>query len=131
MARWTSKDISKTGLATKSTPVGKSKIPSKTPDGIVSITKHLRNQGIEHVTEHKFLAYRKFRFDVAILPLKIAIEYEGLMSEKSGHTTLVGFTKNTEKYNLAVIDGWKLLRYTCKNYQDFGKDLERLLNSLK
>ena len=53
------------------------------------------------------------------------------MSEKSGHTTLVGFTKNTEKYNLAVFGGWKLLRYTCKNYQDFGKDLERLLNSLK
>ena len=131
MARWTSKNISKTGLATKSTPVGKSKIPSKTPDGIVFITKHLRNQGIEHVTEHKFLNNRKFRFDVAILPLKIAIEYEGLMSEKSGHTTLVGFTKNTEKYNLAVIYGWKLLRYTCKNYQDFGKDLERLLNSLK
>ena len=132
MGKWTLKDINKTGLAIKSTPVGKSKIPAKTADGLAHIINHLSsNNNYEYVTEHKFLSDRKFRFDAAIPSLKIAIEYEGILSEKSGHTTLVGFTKNTEKYNLAVIEGWKLLRYTCKNYQDFGRDLERLLKSLK
>lgn len=42
---------------------------------------------------------------------------------KSGHTTLNGYTKDTDKYNLATIDGWRLLRFTIKNYKQVIKKL--------
>lgn len=125
MTKWTYKDIEKTGLSIKSTPVGRSKIPVMDPIGLAFIKNQLSSIGVDYVTEHKFLQGRKFRFDVAIPAHKIAIEYEGLNSEKSGHTTLVGFTSNCEKYNHAAIEGWMVLRYTCKNYKDFTNDIQK------
>lgn len=83
---------------------------------------------IKYETEYKFLETRKFRFDWAIPSMNIAIEYEGIFSEKSRHTSLSGYTNDCEKYNLAVQNGWKVLRYTAKNYLDFEKDLNNLLN---
>jgi len=83
--------------------------------------------------ELKFSPDRKFKFDYAIASLtgneiRIGIEYEGLMSEKSGHTTVIGYTSNTEKYNLACILGWKVLRYTALNYKNLESDLKALIN---
>lgn len=79
--------------------------------------------------EHKFSDERKFKFDFAIPKMKIAIEYEGLMSEKSGHTSPTGYTSNCEKYNLATCLGWRMLRYTALNYKDLENDLRKLLNN--
>jgi hypothetical protein len=72
---------------------------------------------------------RKFRFDWAIPSHKIAIEYEGLMSGKSRHTTVGGFSKDTTKYNLALAQGWRVYRYTALTYLDFEKDLILALSS--
>lgn len=78
--------------------------------------------------EHQFHDVRQFRFDWAVLDLKIAIEYEGIHSKKSGHTTISGYNKDIEKYNLALMEGWKVLRYTANNYKSFEKDFLRLIN---
>lgn len=83
---------------------------------------------IKYETEYKFLETRKFRFDWAIPSHKIAIEYEGIFANKSRHTSVTGYTNDCEKYNLATQNGWKVLRYTAKNYLDFEKDLNNLLN---
>lgn len=83
--------------------------------------------GIQVVDEHKFNDERRFRFDFAVPSLKIGIEYEGLMSEKSGHTTLSGYTKDTEKYNLAAAEGWRVIRFTVKNYKTVISELEKLI----
>lgn len=72
--------------------------------------------------EYKF-SDRKFRFDWAIPGIKLAVEYNGIMSEKSGHTTVTGHTKDCEKINLAQILGWKVLVYTPLNYENIGRDL--------
>lgn len=82
-----------------------------------------------YVHELEFHHERKFRFDWAIPDLKLAIEYEGLMSEKSGHTTIGGYTKDCTKYNLATLNGWKVLRYTALNYQDLAEDLRTVLKN--
>ena len=82
---------------------------------------------VQYVTEYKFSSQRKFRFDFAIPSKKIAIEYEGLMSKKSRHTTVAGYTKDCEKYNLAQIEGWRVLRYTVNNYSALNKDLQKIL----
>ena len=75
--------------------------------------------------EYKFHAERKFRFDWAIPGIMVAVEYEGLMSDKSGHTTITGYTKDTEKYNLAQSGGWKVLRFTALNYNDLITELNK------
>lgn len=82
-------------------------------------------KGYELKKELQFAKPRKFRFDFAIPELMIAIEYDGLNSEKSGHTTLVGFTSDTEKINLAISLGWKVLRFTCINYQQVLREVEK------
>lgn len=78
--------------------------------------------------EHQFHLDRKWRFDWCFPSILVAIEYEGLMSEKSRHTTITGFTGDAEKYNAAQSLGWKVLRYTAKNYKNIISDLDKLKN---
>jgi hypothetical protein len=84
---------------------------------------------IPFAKEYKFMPDRRFRMDYAIIEQKIGIEYEGIMSEKSGHTNIKGYTSNAQKYNIATIDGWKILRYTALNYMEINSDLHKLLNN--
>lgn len=85
---------------------------------------------VKFETEYKFSDKRKFRFDYAIPEHKIAIEYEGVYQNhtgKSRHTTVTGYSRDCEKYNLAVIEGWRVLRYTAKNVQNLDSDIKKLL----
>lgn len=82
-----------------------------------------------YVKEYKFCDTRRFKFDYYIPVLKVGIEYDGLNSEKSRHTTLTGFSKDCEKTNLAQILGYKVLRYTSLNYKDLGRDLQTILDT--
>jgi len=80
------------------------------------------------VMEYQGIPDRKFRFDFCIVDLKVAIEYEGIISSKARHTSITGYTNDCIKYNLAAINGWRILRYTALNYQDFESDLNQLIN---
>lgn len=82
----------------------------------------------DYVSEHKFDEVRRFRFDWAIPSLKIGIEFEGLISEKSRHTTIKGYSGDCSKYNYAACSGWVVLRYTVINYLELEKDLMKLIN---
>lgn len=88
--------------------IGKSRI-------INNIGNVLLTTGVKWEKEYKFHPVRKWRFDYACPELKIAIEYEGLFSAKSRHTTVTGFTGDCEKYNAAQIEGWIVLRFTAKS----------------
>ncbi len=63
------------------------------------------------VEEHRFCE-RKWRFDFAFIEEKIAIEVEGGIwkGAAGGHTSGAGYTKDCEKYNTALVLGWKVLR---------------------
>ena len=63
--------------------------------------------------------------DFAIPELMIAVEYQGLNSKKSGHTTLLGYTKDTDKFNLAISKGWKVLAFTILNYQTVLQEVQK------
>jgi hypothetical protein len=63
-------------------------------EGLQFIKKQLDKNKIGYLTELQFAKPRKFRFDIAIPALNIAIEYEGLAFKKTGHTTSDGYTKN-------------------------------------
>lgn len=66
------------------------------------------------VNEYKGIEGRKFRFDCANPTLKIAVEIEGAvwMGNKGGHTSGIGYEKDMTKYNLATLEGWRVLRYS-------------------
>lgn len=137
MVKWTEahiRSLSKKGLKTniKATkPKKKIKIEkiSVEKETIKKVLWLAKREGLisEYLTELQFDSARKFRFDWAIPEHKIAIEYEGIISEKSGHTTISGYTKDCEKYNLAIKNGWRVLRYTALNYENLFKDLNFLL----
>ena len=104
----------------------KRSIEKDTIHAILDMLK-LTNQIEDFVTELQFSEGRRFRFDYAIPSLRIAIEYEGVFSKKSRHTTVNGFSEDCVKYNLAVSLGWRVLRYTAKNYLNLETDLIKML----
>ena len=96
--------------------------------------------GAKYETEYRFHPKRRWRFDYAIKKKilncdypdieKIAIEYEGIFSKKSRHTTMKGYDGDCEKYNEAVLMDWKVIRITQLMLND-GRALdiiERALN---
>jgi len=97
------------------------------PKGLAYIKSVLTTMGIPYVTELRFHEVRMFRFDIAIEDKKISIEYEGIFSGKSRHTTFSGYTRDSVKYNLATTEGWRVLRYTATNYKDFDNDIKKMI----
>jgi very-short-patch-repair endonuclease len=81
--------------------------------------------GIPVLQEYKFHPERRWRFDFALPNKMVAIEYEGINSEKSRHTTLSGYTGDVEKYNAAQALGWKVIRFTAKNYKTVLTELKK------
>ena len=72
----------------------------------------------EPVKEYRFHLVRKWRFDAAWPKYKIAVEYEGIVCNKSGHTTLPGYEKDCRKYTKASILGWRIIRITALSKQE-------------
>lgn len=80
-----------------------------------------------------------YKADYVITDRKIMIEYDGIVINSkaafktggniTGHTSMVGFTKDQEKRNLAQIMGYRVLCYTALNYKNIERDLKELLHS--
>ena len=104
--------------------MNKNKLPKPKPIGLQHIELVLKSRKIPFVTEHKFMDERKFRFDIAMPEKKIAIEYEGLENKQQGrksrHTTNVGYSNDCLKYNLAIVNGWKVLSLSAPLYRLAG-----------
>ncbi len=65
-------------------------------------------------SEHRFHAVRRFRFDYAWIPQKVAVELEGGTFSGGRHVRGIGFETDCIKYNLATADGWRVFRFTTK-----------------
>lgn len=66
----------------------------------------------EPVPEHRFDLARRWKFDWAFVPEKVAVEQEGAVWVNGRHTRGAGVIKDMEKYNRAAVLGWKVLRAT-------------------
>lgn len=65
--------------------------------------------------EYRFLADRKFRFDLALPAIRLAIEYDGIHG--GAHGSINGVLRDSEKLNLAQINGWMIIRVNAKTIQ--------------
>lgn len=61
-----------------------------------------------------FAPPRKWRFDLAHVPSKVAIEFDGGTYVAGRHVTGSGYGRDCEKMNAAVAAGWAVLRYTTQ-----------------
>ena len=86
------------------------------------------SNSLELVEEYKFHPERKWRSDWAIPAIKLLIEYEGLISDKSRHTTIKGYSNDSTKYREAVKLGWSLLRYDALNYKNLPNDIQSIID---
>lgn len=79
------------------------------------------------VPEFKFLEKRRFKFDFYIPSKKCGIEYEGLFSHKSRHTSVAGYNNDCVKYSLASLNGFRLIRITAlTTYEELENYLKML-----
>lgn len=89
--------------------------------------------GPEPVREHRFAAGRRFRFDFCWPDKMVAVELEGGIWTGGGHTRGAGYRENCEKYNLAAIQGWRVLRYTVNDLDErpvvVVEEVKSLLNA--
>lgn len=94
----------------------------------------IKNHFKDAIYEYQFCPDRRFRADFYIPSLNVLVEYEGIFkgtdngkySGASRHTSVLGYSTDCEKYNLATVLGYRVLRYTAKNYASAFKDLQTL-----
>jgi very-short-patch-repair endonuclease len=71
----------------------------------------LRSVGLPApVREHRFHPVRRWRFDYSWIEHKVALEVEGGVWTGGRHTRGAGFVGDMEKYNAAVLAGWRVVR---------------------
>lgn len=61
---------------------------------------------IDLETEVKLIPYRRFKFDYANIPAKVAIEINGQIWHQGGHSTGKSLMRDYEKLNLAQHYGY-------------------------
>lgn len=88
-------------------------VKAKHHDFVADLIFQIKACGLPLPTrEYAFAKPRRWRFDCAYLLEKIAIEVEGAIWTEGRHTRGSGFVADIEKYNEAILRGWRLLRVT-------------------
>lgn len=83
--------------------------------------------------EYRFATdlFRKWQFDFAFPPWLVALEVEGGIWRRGGgaHSHPSGILRDIEKYNAAVLLGWRVLRILPEHLNDTGTivSIEKLL----
>jgi very-short-patch-repair endonuclease len=126
-------DKGKIKAVVENTPKNKAKTrKKKTKDSPLHnyVENLLIKRKIPYIKEYVFLPNRKFRFDFYMEQYKTAIEVEGIMSYKSRHTSVVGYSNDCTKYTLANLNGYKVIRITVINQTQLPTFLDLLNNTL-
>jgi hypothetical protein len=69
--------------------------------------------------EFVFHPTRKWRFDLAFVRAKIAVEIQGGVFIRGRHNAPVSFIKEQEKMNSAAVIGWRIIYRTPSNFLSF------------
>ena len=104
--------------------------------GLNSLKFYLKSIGVPYVEEHIFHHTRKWRFDIALPALKLAIEYDGHgatggKAHMGRHASVTGMARDSEKINQAQILGWRVLRFTALHFSSESRRKNKLTNPLE
>jgi len=121
---WTQAAVKKLGRLSQQREQKLTKKTTNTPDYVGQISAALNIMGIKHEREYKFLHDRRFRFDIALPEIKLAIEFEGGIFANGAHTRGKHYASDAKKYNLATMHDWKLLRYTSEDTKNINWEFE-------
>jgi len=74
---------------------------------------------------------RRWKFDLAWLLQKVAVEVDGGIFSRGRHVRGVGFEKDAEKRNAAVMAGWRVLHFTPRHIKSSTavREIETLLKA--
>lgn len=90
-----------------------------------TLALHLKAYKVPGVVEqHPFCEGRKYRFDFAFPALMLAVEVEG-----GAHGIKRQYQHDCERHNVALLLGWKVLRFTPADV-DSGKAISAVLEIL-
>ncbi len=91
---------------------------------------HLQAASISYAREYPFARPRRFRADFFVYP-DLLIEVEGGVwsGGRGRHTSGAGFTRDCEKYNEAVLRGYRVLRFTTEQVSS-GLALDTIIKAL-
>lgn len=105
--------------------------PSMAKNGFkLALLLYCMNNNKPLFIEQMFHGKRKWRLDFLIPgPRPLALEYEGIYSEKSRHTTMKGFVEDGIKYRALAIAGITLMRFTAKDWKSVIEDLTNFYKS--
>ena len=69
--------------------------------------------------QYRFHAKRRWLFDFAWPACRLAVEVEGLTHGQRGrHQTFIGYHRDCEKYNAALLDDWRVLRFSQRHVRE-------------
>lgn len=106
--------------ATTPTPAGAPKKRGKRGPSLLEerLAEFVTRAGLPApVRELRFARPRMWRFDFAWPAVSVAVEVEGGVFIHGGHSRGVDMTDDCEKYNVAAILGWTVLRFTVKQFE--------------
>lgn len=64
--------------------------------------------------EYRFAPPRRWRFDFCWVAARLAVELEGGVWSGGRHTRPSGYESDLEKYNTAIVEGWRVLRCSSR-----------------
>lgn len=79
------------------------------------------------VEEFRFHPTRKWRFDLCWPAAKVALEIEGGVWTNGRHVRGTGYLNDIQKYNAAVLLGWKVFRTTPQTAHQVAELLKEAL----
>lgn len=99
--------------------------------GETDLERQIVDAGLgQPVREWRFHPPRRWRFDLAFVLEKLAIEVDGATWTDGRHNRGGGYEKDAEKMNQAALDGWVVLRFTTAMVKD-GRALETVREALE
>ena len=106
-------------------------LPSELSKGEELFAQHCMAYKLTPVREYEFCPGRKWRFDFAFVPKRLAVEVEGgTKFGKSRHSRGESFERDARKYNKAARMGWRVLRYTTDMVMR-GEAIDEVLEALR
>jgi hypothetical protein len=101
-------------FASRMTPRAYQGVPKVLSAGEETFALQCKAYDLRPEREYRF-SERKFKFDFAWPEFMVAVEVEGGTEwGRSRHSKGKGFEADCEKYNLAAILGWKVLRFSTR-----------------